>query len=97
MSINSHNKNKYFRFTFQCFLLFRGMYKHATSLYTNWQLYASFVVLGHKWLFKRELHPKPKLSMFCALSQKCQHFFRKYYKQPKANCLRNSKLELKFQ
>ena len=27
------------------------------------------------YLIKEELHPKPKLSMFCALSQNYQHFF----------------------
>ena len=34
------------------------------------------------FLFKEELHPKPKLSMFCALSQNDQHFLEKECKHP---------------
>ena len=39
-----------------------------------------------------ELHPRPKLSMFCTISQNYHHFvFLKIYKYLKAICLRNSK------
>ena len=46
--------------------------------------------------FKGELHPKPKLSMFCALSQLKIVTVLKKKKHPRANCLRNSKMALKF-
>ena len=43
-------------------------------------------------VFKGKLHLKPKLSMFCALSQIINSVFDKYSKHPEANCLRNLKL-----
>ena len=40
---------------------------------------------------------EPKFTMFCALSQNFYTFFEKSYKYVEANCLRNSKMALKFQ
>ena len=42
--------------------------------------------------FKEEVHPKPKLGMFCALPQNNQHRFEKWYKYPETNCLETWKL-----
>ena len=44
-----------------------------------------------------ELHPKPNLSLFCVLSQNYQHRFEEWFKHGIANCLRDSKMELKFE
>ena len=40
-------------------------------------------------LIKGEVHPKPGLSMFWALSQNYRHCFEKLYKHPEAICLIN--------
>ena len=47
-------------------------------------------------VFKEELHLKPKLRMFCVLSQNYQHCFEKYYKHPEANCLEKVKYGIKI-
>ena len=48
-------------------------------------------------MLKGELHPNPKLSIFCALSHNYQHGFEKWDKDLEANCLKNSKIALQFQ
>ena len=47
------------------------------------------LILSFLSMVKAELHPKPKLSMFCA-----QLSFEKLYDFLEANCLRNSKVAL---
>ena len=41
----------------------------------NYHFYSSISAT----LFKEELHLKPKLGVFCVLSKKCQHFFKKLF------------------
>ena len=45
---------------------------------------------------KGALHLLPQISMFCALSQNYQHCLEKWYMHLIVNCLRNSKMVLKF-
>ena len=40
---------------------------------------------------KGVLHPKPKLSLFCMLSQNYKNLFENLYKLPEANDLRGQK------
>ena len=37
--------------------------------------------LGFSWVIQGELHPYPKIGMFCTISQNYQHFLKMHLKQ----------------
>ena len=55
----------------------QSAYDHITKLEGEiWNLWVNLSCLW-KILIKGVLHPEPKISMFCALSQNCQRLYEK--------------------
>ena len=57
---------------------------------------ATFGIILCKFLGGTVLYPKSKFSMFFAISQNYQYIFKKWFKHPEADCLRNSNMALKL-